>query len=76
VLAVEPTSSRIILTTKKSLVESKFPALHRIVDARVGMVTNAVVHKLVGNGVVVEYYNNLKAFVPQNELTQVLVFLL
>jgi rRNA biogenesis protein RRP5 len=75
VLAIDTGSCRIVLTAKKSLIESKIPALHKFVDARVGLIADAVVHKPVQNGIIVEYFNNLKAFVPKYELTQVVLLI-
>lgn len=71
-LNVEATSKRVVLTAKKSMVDSKYPALHNLADARVGLVTDAFVHKVNDNGIIIEFYNKLKAFVPRSELTQVI----
>jgi rRNA biogenesis protein RRP5 len=65
---VEPITNRVILTAKKSLVESKRAILHSFSDARIGLVTDAVVYKVSEKGLVVEFYNNLKAFAPRNEI--------
>ena len=75
VLVVEPNSNRVVLTAKKSLVESGRPILRCLSDARVGLVTDAVVNKISEKGLIVEFYNNLKAFIPRNELMSVDFFI-
>ena len=67
------TTNRVVLTAKKSLVESKRPVLHRFIDARVGQITDAFVIKCVETGLIIGFYNKLKAFVPRIELTQVIL---
>jgi rRNA biogenesis protein RRP5 len=58
---------RVELTAKKTLVESALPVLTSIEEAKVGMITDAVVYRVVDKGLIVRFYNNLKAFVPSRE---------
>lgn len=58
---------RVELTAKKTLVESALPVLASIEEAKVGMITDAVVYRVVDKGLIVRFYNNLKAFVPSRE---------
>ncbi|KAG2154655.1 hypothetical protein DEU56DRAFT_372848 [Suillus clintonianus] len=67
VLAVDPQRMRVELTAKKTLIESTLPVLTCIEEAKVGMITDAVVYRVVDKGLIVQFYNDLKAFVPSRE---------
>jgi rRNA biogenesis protein RRP5 len=67
VLVVDPERKRVALTAKKTLVESDLPLITRIEDARVGMVTHAVIFKITETHLLVEFFNNVKGFIPQKE---------
>ncbi|KAH7320432.1 hypothetical protein B0J17DRAFT_685683, partial [Rhizoctonia solani] len=69
VLSVNPERSRILLTLKKSLLESTLPILATFDDAKVGMVTPGVVQRIEERFVILEYYGGVRALVPLNELT-------
>ena len=64
---MDPERKRVALTTKKTLVESDLPLITRLEDAEVGMVTHAVIFKIKENGLLVEFFNNVKAFIPLKE---------
>jgi rRNA biogenesis protein RRP5 len=64
---VDPERKRVALTTKKTLVESDLPLITRLEDAQVGMVTHAVIFKIKENGLIVEFFNKVKAFIPLKE---------
>ncbi|KDQ63358.1 hypothetical protein JAAARDRAFT_694923 [Jaapia argillacea MUCL 33604] len=70
VLVVHPERQRVVLTAKRTLVESSLPILARIGDAKVGMVTDAVVFKVTDRALHVEFYNNLKGSVPLKEVSE------
>ncbi|KAI0720020.1 U3 snoRNP-associated protein Rrp5 [Cerioporus squamosus] len=70
VLVVNPERKRIALTAKKTLVESNLPIISTLSDAQVGVVTHAVVFKVSDKSLQVEFYNNLKAFVPAREASE------
>ncbi|RPD57053.1 U3 snoRNP-associated protein Rrp5 [Lentinus tigrinus ALCF2SS1-6] len=70
VLVVDPDRKRIVLTAKKTLVESNLPIISQFSDAQVGLVTHAVVFKVSEKSLQVEFYNNLKAFVPAREASE------
>ncbi|CAE6479265.1 unnamed protein product [Rhizoctonia solani] len=69
VLNVNPERSRILLTLKKSLLESTLPILATFDDAKVGMVTPGIVQRIEERFVILEYYGGVRALVPLNELT-------
>jgi rRNA biogenesis protein RRP5 len=58
---------RVELTAKKTLIESTLPVLTSVEEAKVGMITDAVVYRVVDKGLIVRFYNDLKAFVPSRE---------
>jgi rRNA biogenesis protein RRP5 len=64
---VDPERKRVALTTKKTLVESDLPLITRLEDAQVGMVTHAVIFKIKENCLLVEFFNNVKAFISLKE---------
>ncbi|EJD51778.1 nucleic acid-binding protein [Auricularia subglabra TFB-10046 SS5] len=68
VLVVDPERNRLCLTLKKTLVESDLPIVSKIEEATPGTITHAVVFKNLDKGLLVEFFNNLRAFVPQREM--------
>ncbi|KZT05820.1 U3 snoRNP-associated protein Rrp5 [Laetiporus sulphureus 93-53] len=70
VLVVNPERKRIVLTAKKTLLESKLPIISKPEDAVVDLVTHAVVFKVTDKGLNVEFYNNVMAFVPAREASE------
>ncbi|KAK2461613.1 hypothetical protein APHAL10511_006076 [Amanita phalloides] len=69
VLVVDPDRKRISLTAKKTLVQSTMPVLSRLDDVKIGIVTHAVVFKILPSMLMVEFYSNLKAIVPAKEMS-------
>ena len=70
-LIVDPERKRISLTAKKTLLESTLPSVSKLEDAVPGLVTHAVIFKVFEKYLLVEFYNNMKAIVPSNELRYV-----
>ena len=68
VLAVHAPSRKLILTNKKTLVNSELPVLTCIEDAKAGMVCHVHVAKVQDNGIVVSFYGRVKGFVMLSEL--------
>ena len=66
-LVVDPERKRIVLTAKKTLLESPLPIVSRLEEAQEGLITHAVVFKVSDKSLQVEFYNNLKAIVPARE---------
>lgn len=56
-----------VLTAKKTLIESSLPIVASVADAKEGLVTHAVVFKASEKSLQVEFYNNIKAIVPIRE---------
>ncbi|KAJ7596847.1 hypothetical protein C8J56DRAFT_918480 [Mycena floridula] len=70
VLAMDSDRNRISLTAKKSLVDSTLPIITTFEDAKVGIVTHAVVVKILDKSLLIEFYNHLKAAVPLKEVSE------
>lgn len=67
VLTVDPERSRVVLTAKKTLLDTTFPILTSFSDAKVGVLTHAVVFRVTDKHLMVEFFNNVKAIVPARE---------
>lgn len=70
VLVVDAERKRIVLTSKKTLLDSPLPIVAKFEDATVGLITHAVVFKVTEKSLHVEFYNNLKAIVPAREASE------
>ena len=66
---MDPERKRILLTAKKSLVESDLPIISSVEDAKPGSVGLAVVVKTLGNSVLVEFFNGIRAMIPGKEIS-------
>ena len=66
-LIVDPERNRIVLTAKKTLLDTTFPILTSFSDAKVGLLTHAVVFRVTDKHLMVEFFNNVKAVVPARE---------
>ncbi|XP_064320140.1 protein RRP5 homolog isoform X2 [Phalacrocorax carbo] len=69
VLECNPAGKKLILTLKKSLVQSKLPVLSNYEDAKPGLVTHGFVVCAREFGCIVKFYNDVKGLVPKNELS-------
>ncbi|XP_010173696.1 LOW QUALITY PROTEIN: protein RRP5 homolog [Antrostomus carolinensis] len=69
VLECNPTGKKLILTLKKSLIQSKLPVLSNYEDAKPGLVTHGFVVCARDFGCIVKFYNDVKGLVPKNELS-------
>ncbi|THH02559.1 hypothetical protein EW026_g275 [Hermanssonia centrifuga] len=70
ILVVDPERKRVVLTAKKTLIESKLPIISNLEDAKEGLLTHAVVFKTSDKSLQVEFYNNLKAIIPIREASE------
>ncbi|XP_067995560.1 protein RRP5 homolog [Melanerpes formicivorus] len=69
VLECNPAGKRLILTLKKSLIQSNLPVLSSYEDANPGLITHGFVVCAREFGCVVKFYNDVKGLVPKNELS-------
>jgi rRNA biogenesis protein RRP5 len=67
VLALDPARNRIILTIKKSLIESELDIVTGIEGVKTGLITPGVVSKILDKGCLVDMFGGVKAFVPLSE---------
>lgn len=70
VFALESARNRVVLTLKKSLVDSDLPVPSCFDDVKTGEITPAVVSKLLDKGCIVDLFGGLRAFIPQSEASQ------
>ncbi|KAG0172965.1 rRNA biogenesis protein rrp5 [Apophysomyces sp. BC1034] len=73
VISVDEEKRRVILTLKKSLINSEFPIIKSFEDVEVGTVSHGVIAHLRQNGCVVGFYNGISAFAPATEMTEAFV---
>ncbi|NXA05405.1 RRP5 protein, partial [Sapayoa aenigma] len=69
VLECNPAGKKLILTLKKSLIQSKLPVLSNYEDATPGLITHGFVVCAREFGCIVKFYNDVKGLVPKNELS-------
>ncbi|XP_069652986.1 protein RRP5 homolog [Haliaeetus albicilla] len=69
VLECNPAGRKLILTLKKSLIQSKLPVLSNYEDAKAGLITHGFVVCAREFGCIVKFYNDVKGLVPKNELS-------
>ncbi|NXG17724.1 RRP5 protein, partial [Grallaria varia] len=69
VLECNPEGKKLILTLKKSLIQSKLPVLTNYEDAKPGLITHGFVVCAREFGCIVKFYNDVKGLVPKNELS-------
>ncbi|NWS21645.1 RRP5 protein, partial [Pachyramphus minor] len=69
VLECNPAGKKLILTLKKSLIQSKLPVLTNYEDAKPGLITHGFVVCAREFGCIVKFYNDVKGLVPKNELS-------
>ncbi|KAG1141218.1 hypothetical protein G6F37_005560 [Rhizopus arrhizus] len=70
VLKVDGERQKIILTLKKSLINSEFPIFQNMADCHVGDISHGVITAIKNNGCIISYYNGVSAFVPGGEMTE------
>ncbi|KAI6007158.1 hypothetical protein EDD15DRAFT_2209398 [Pisolithus albus] len=64
VLTVEPERNRVVLTAKRTLMDTSQPILTSYEDTKIGTVTHGVIFAVSEKGLKVEFFNNLKATIP------------
>ncbi|QSL64834.1 hypothetical protein MERGE_002138 [Pneumocystis wakefieldiae] len=61
---------KLILTLKKSLINSKYPEITNYDDIKINTKTVGVLQNILDNGAVVEFYNGIKSFLPVSEMSE------
>lgn len=69
VLLCDPEAKKLMMTLKKTLVESKLPAITCYADAKTGLQTHGFILRVKDYGCVVKFYNDVQGLVPKHELS-------
>ncbi|XP_066094534.1 protein RRP5 homolog isoform X1 [Saccopteryx bilineata] len=69
VLLCDPEAKRLMLTLKKTLIESKLPAITCYADAKPGLQTHGFILRVKDYGCIVKFYNDVQGLVPKHELS-------
>ncbi len=60
---VEPENRRLLLTAKRSLIQTKLPTVTSYADCQRGMSMEGFIADIKNHGVLVVFYNNIKVCV-------------
>ncbi|XP_040217796.1 protein RRP5 homolog [Rana temporaria] len=69
VLNVDPLARKLILTRKKTMINSKLPIIASFHDAKPGMITHGFIWAVKDFGCIVKFYNDVHGLVPARELS-------
>ncbi|KTW29664.1 hypothetical protein T552_00873 [Pneumocystis carinii B80] len=64
---------KLILTLKKSLINTKYPEITNYNDIKINTKTTGVLQNILDNGAIVEFYNGIKSFLPVSEMSEVYI---
>lgn len=67
VFALDPARGRVVLTMKRSLVDSTLEVPKTFADVAGGQIMPAVVSKILDKGCIVDIFGGMRVFVPQSE---------
>lgn len=67
IYSVDPVKNRVALTLKKQLIESEFPIVASLADAKVGVITHGTVSKVLDKAVLVDFFGSMRAIIPAGE---------
>ncbi|XP_012625869.1 protein RRP5 homolog isoform X4 [Microcebus murinus] len=69
VLLCDSEDKKLMMTLKKTLVESKLPAITCYADAKPGLQTHGFIIRVKDYGCIVKFYNDVQGLVPKHELS-------
>ncbi|KAM5141017.1 protein RRP5 homolog isoform 2-T2 [Mantella aurantiaca] len=69
VLNVNPAAKKLILTRKKTMINSKLPIIASFHDAKPGMITHGFIWAVKKFGCIVKFYNDVHGLAPARELS-------
>ncbi|XP_074238910.1 protein RRP5 homolog isoform X3 [Saimiri boliviensis] len=69
VLLCDPEAKKLMMTLKKTLVESKLPAITCYADAKPGLQTHGFIIRVKDYGCIVKFYSDVQGLVPKHELS-------
>ncbi|GAA5859805.1 hypothetical protein JCM8547_007035 [Rhodosporidiobolus lusitaniae] len=67
IFSVDVEKNRVVLTLKKKLLNTELPIVASFEDAKVGVVTDATVTKVLEKSVLVDFFGGLRALIPAVE---------
>ncbi|KAK9897002.1 hypothetical protein P389DRAFT_52084 [Cystobasidium minutum MCA 4210] len=67
ILSLDPEKNRVVLTLKRSLVNSDLPVISTVEEAKPGLVIHAMVQTFINKDMLVETFGGMRAFVPVAE---------
>ncbi len=68
VLEVQPEKRKILMTMKKTLIDSKYPIIGSLSDVSAGMKSHGVVTGIRDDGIFVTFYNNMSGLIGESQL--------
>ncbi|XP_030890542.1 protein RRP5 homolog [Leptonychotes weddellii] len=69
VLLCDPEAKKLMMTLKKTLIESNLPAITCYADAKPGLQTHGFILRVKDYGCIVKFYNDVQGLVPKHELS-------
>ncbi|XP_062957884.1 protein RRP5 homolog isoform X2 [Cynocephalus volans] len=69
VLLCDPEAKKLMMTLKKTLVESKLPAITCYADGKPDLQTHGFIIRVKDYGCIVKFYNDVQGLVPKHELS-------
>ncbi|XP_006880025.1 PREDICTED: protein RRP5 homolog [Elephantulus edwardii] len=69
VLICDPEAKTLMMTLKKTLIESELPAVTCYADATPGLQTHGFIFKVKDCGCIVKFYNDVQGLAPKHELS-------
>ncbi|KAG8435325.1 hypothetical protein GDO86_013327 [Hymenochirus boettgeri] len=71
VLTVIPSAKKLILTRKRTLINSKLPVIASYEDAHPGLITHGFIVSIQSYGCIVKFYNEIQGLAPRRELSSI-----
>lgn len=65
----DPEAKKLMMTLKKTLVESKLPAITCYDNTKPGLQTHGFILRVKDYGCIVKFYNDVQGLVPKHELS-------
>ncbi|XP_053306401.1 protein RRP5 homolog [Spea bombifrons] len=69
VLTADPTAKKLILTRKKTLLNSRLPVIASFEDAKPGLITHGFIVSIKTYGCIVKFYNEVQALALRSQLS-------
>ncbi|RXK36068.1 hypothetical protein M231_06662 [Tremella mesenterica] len=73
VFSLDPARNRVVLTLKRTLIDSPLDIPTKFENVRKGQLIPAVISKILDKGCLVDLFGDMKAFLPQSEASEAVV---